>query len=225
MPLGTVCPDVCDYSTHTRTRVWVHPHTHAGYPYPRYALSVNGRSIQEIVILHAHSILAHLGSQKTIAHLRDQVWWKDMNRDISKYCETCNVCKWSKLDNQRPYGQLNPLSIPSHPWESIGVDFVGPLPLSKDRNGEFDMIAVVIDWLTSMVHLVPSRQDYKAREMAELIFAEVYRLHGLPKSIVSDRDTLFTSTFWTHLHRLIRVELKMSSAYHPQTDGATERAN
>jgi hypothetical protein len=189
------------------------------------ACSINGRSVREIIISHAHSILAHLGSQKTIAYLRDQVWWKDMNRDIIKYCETCNVCKRSKPDNQRPYGQLNPLSIPSRPWESIGIDFVGPLPLSKNRNGEYDMIAVVIDRLTSMVHLVPSRQDYKAREMAELVFAEVYRLHGLPKSIVSDRDTLFTSTFWTHLHRLIGVELKMSSAYHPQTDGATERAN
>ena len=187
--------------------------------------TINGRSVWEIVISHAHSILAHLGSQKTISYLRDQVWWKDMNRDITKYCETCSVCKRSKLDNQRPYGLLNPLSVPSRPWESIGIDFVGPLPLSKNRNGEYDMIAVVIDRLTSMVHLVPCRQDYKAREMAELVFAEVYRLHGLPKSIVSDRDTLFTSGFWTHLHKLIGVELKMSSAYHPQTDGATERAN
>lgn len=187
--------------------------------------SINGRSVREIIISHAHSILAHLGSQKTISYLRDQVWWKDMNRDITKYCETCSTCKRSKPDNQRPYGQLNPLSVPSRPWESIGIDFVGPLPLSKNRNGEYDMIAVIIDRLTSMVHLVPSRQDYKARDMAELVFAEVYRLHGLPKSIVSDRDTLFTSAFWTHLHRLIGVELKMSSAYHPQTDGATERAN
>ena len=186
---------------------------------------INGRNVREIIISHAHSILAHLGSQKTIAYLRDQVWWKDMNRDITKFCETCTVCKRSKPDNQRPFGLLNPLSVPSRPWESVGIDFVGPLPLSKNRNGEYDMIAVVIDRLTSMVHLVPCRQDYKAREMAELVFAEVYRLHGLPKSIVSDRDTLFTSGFWTHLHKLIGVELKMSSAYHPQTDGATERAN
>jgi len=187
--------------------------------------TINGRNVREVIISHAHSILAHLGSQKTISYLRDQVWWGEMNRDITKFCDTCGTCKRSKPDNQRPYGLLNPLSVPSRPWESIGIDFVGPLPLSKNRNGEFDMIAVVIDRLTSMVHLVPSRQDYKAREMAELVFAEVYRLHGLPKSIVSDRDTLFTSAFWTHLHQLIGVELKMSSAYHPQTDGATERAN
>jgi hypothetical protein len=189
------------------------------------ACTLNGRSVREVIVSHAHSILAHLGSQKTIAYLRNQVWWKDMNKDITKYCETCNVCKRSKPDNQKPFGLLNPLSVPAKPWESIGIDFVGPLPLSKNRDSEYDEIVMIIDRLTSMVHLVPGRQDYKARDMAELIFAEVYRLHGLPKSIVSDRDTLFTSAFWTHLHDLIGVELKMSSAYHPQTDGSTERAN
>ena len=148
-----------------------------------------------------------------------------MNQDVAKYCETCSTCRWTKSDNQRPYGLLNLLQIPDKPWESIGVDFVGPLPTSKNRNGVFDMLIVVIDRLSLMVHLIPGRQDCKAKEMAEVIFSEIYRLHGLPKTIVSDRDSLFTSTFWTHLHKLIGVELKMSSAYHPQTDGATERAN
>lgn len=76
-----------------------------------------------------------------------------------------------------------------------------------------------------MVHLVPSRQSYNARQVAELVFSEIYRLHGLPKSIVSDRDTLFTSTFWQHLNKLIGIKLKMSSTYHPESDGSTERAN
>jgi hypothetical protein len=87
------------------------------------------------------------------------------------------------------------------------------------------MITVIIDLLTSMVHLVPSRQDIRAREVAELVFEHVYKHHGLPRSIVSDRDALFTSQFWVHLHALMGVDLKMSSAFHPQTDGATERAN
>ncbi len=100
-----------------------------------------------------------------------------------------------------------------------------PLPVSTNRDGNFDALVVIIDHLTSMVHLVPGRVNYKARDIAELVFSEVYRHHGLPKAIVSDRDVLFTSTFWTHLHSLIGTKLKMSSAYHPQTDGATERAN
>lgn len=76
-----------------------------------------------------------------------------------------------------------------------------------------------------MVHLVPSRIDYTAKEVTELVFAEVYKYHGLPEAIVSDRDVLFTSTFWQNLNRLVGIRLRMSSAYHPQTDGATERAN
>ena len=105
------------------------------------------------------------------------------------------------------------------------MDFVGPLPESKNRHGIFDMICTMIDLLTGMTHLAPLCQDYRAKQIAELVFDNVYKLHGLPKYIVSDRDSLFTSTFWDHLHELIGVKLRMSSAYHPQTDGSMERMN
>jgi transposase InsO family protein len=105
------------------------------------------------------------------------------------------------------------------------MDFVGPLPESKNRDGVFNSITVVIDLLTGMVHLVPSRINYTARQLAELMFESIYKLHGLPKSIVSDRDVLFTSTFWKRLHELMGTKLSMSSAYHPESDGGTERAN
>ena len=102
---------------------------------------------------------------------------------------------------------------------------MGPLPESKDRNASYDSLTVIIDHLTAMVCLVPSRSNYTARNVAELIFAEIYKLHGLPKAIVSDRDSYFTSIFWSHLHALIGTQLRMSSSYHPESDGATERAN
>jgi hypothetical protein len=105
------------------------------------------------------------------------------------------------------------------------MDFVGPLPESSNRDGTYDSITVIICLLTAMVHLIPSRINYNARQLAELMFEEVYKHHGLPKNIISDRDVLFTSTFWGHLHKLLGTKLKMSSAYHPQTDGSTERAN
>jgi hypothetical protein len=105
------------------------------------------------------------------------------------------------------------------------VDFVGPLPESKNRDGVFNSIAVVIDLLTGMVHLIPARINYTAHQMAELMFKEIYKLHGLPKSIISDCDSLFTSVFWKRLHELIGIKLHMLSAYHPQSDGGTERAN
>jgi len=100
-----------------------------------------------------------------------------------------------------PYGLLNPLSIPANSWEAVGIDFVGPLPSSKDQNSEYDSITVIIDLLTAMVHLVLSRDDYTAKDVAELMFVEVYKHHGLPRVIISDCDVLFTSTFWTRLNQ------------------------
>ena len=188
-------------------------------------LMVQGRNVREIIISEAHSMLAHLGASKTIDYLRDHVWWKDMVTDVKSFCETCNTCKMSKPSNQKPYGLLNPLAIPSYPWESVGIDFVGPLPESRNRDGQYDSITVVICLLTAMVHLVPSRTNYNASQIAELVFEQIYKIHGLPRNIISDRDVLFTSTFWSRLHRLIGTKLRMSSAYHPQTDGSTERAN
>ena len=84
---------------------------------------------------------------------------------------------------------------------------------------------MVIDLLSEMVHLIPSRTNYTAKQIAELIFSKIYKLHGISKCIVSNQDVLFTSTFWTHFHKLLGSELQMSSAYHPESDGSTERAN
>ena len=186
---------------------------------------ISERSAREIIISEAHSMLAHLGPSKTLNYLRDHVWWKEMVTDTQAFCNTCVTCKRSKPTNQKPYGLLNPLSVPDRPWESIGVDFVGPLPVSQNRDGNFDSITVVICLFSAMVHLIPSRANYNAKQVAEMMFEEVYKHHGVPRHIVSDRDSLFTSTFWSHLHELIGTQLKMSSAYHPQTDGSTERAN
>jgi len=178
-----------------------------------------------MVIDQAHSLLAHLGARKTLSYLREYVWWDTMVHDISAFCTSCTTCQRSKPLNQKPLGFLNSLSVPSVPWDAIGVDFMGPLPESKDRNGSYDSIMVIIDLLTAMIHLVPSRTTYTAKDVAELMFAEVYKLHGLPRSIVSDRDVLFTGLFWMHLNKLMGVKQCMSSAYHPKTDGSTERAN
>jgi hypothetical protein len=186
---------------------------------------VDGVNIRRLVIEQAHSLLAHLGSRKTLNYLRENVWWDKMIRDVATFCESCPICAMSKPSTQKPAGLLRTLEVPRRPWQSIGIDFVGPLPASSNRHGSFDMICVIIDHLTSMVHLVPTKQTYKAKDIAELIFDVVYKAYGLPEVIVSDRDSLFMSTFWQTLHKLINTELRLSSAYHPQTDGATERAN
>ena len=188
-------------------------------------VTVDGQDVQELLIRQGHSILAHLSSEKTVTYLRDQVWWKTMVKDIEEYCKTCHTCAISKPQGGKPQGKLKTMPVPTQPWQFIGIDFVGPLPESSNRTGSYDMICVIIDLLTSMVHVVPSSQSYCVSDVAELIFDSVYKLHGLPERIISDRDSLFTSKFWKRLHRLLNTKLQLSSAFHPQTDGATKRAN
>lgn len=148
-----------------------------------------------------------------------------MSDDVNAYCESCGLCAVNKSRNHKPYGLLHTLEVPTEPWQVIGVDFVGPLPESETLNGKHDMIMMIICHLTSMVHLVATKQTYRARDIAEVMFDRVYKLHGMPRAIVSDRDTLFTSTFWDKLNELTGIQLRMSTSFHPQSDGASERAN
>ena len=186
-------------------------------------ITVNGEKLRKMLIKEAHVTLAHLSALKTLELLRNSVWWPSMANDVKDYCASCQKCAMSKPANQKPYGMLNPPKIPSQPWEVIGIDFVGPLPESRNRDATYDSVTVVIDLLTHLVHLIPSRVTYTAKQVAEMVFAEIYKHHGLPRKIISDRDKYFTSLFWEHLHKLIGTELGLSSAYHPQTDGSSER--
>ena len=144
-----------------------------------------------------------------------------MSHDIEAYCKTCGICVTTKDANSKPAGLLHSLLIWDWLWQSIGMDFMGPLP----KLNNFNYLLVVIDWLMSQVHLVPTTMTVAARGVVWLILKEVVRLHGIPQSIVSDRDTKFTSKFWKELHRLMGSKLLMSTMFHPQTDGVTERAN
>lgn len=118
-----------------------------------------------MLIFHAHSILAHLDAMKTIAYLREIMWWKGLNANVDTYYKSCHVCQTTKSGNHMPYGLLKTLDVLSYPWEVIGIDFVGPLPPSKNITGIYDMILVIIDHLSTMVHLVPTKQDYCAKDV------------------------------------------------------------
>ena len=144
-----------------------------------------------------------------------------MATDIEAFCRLCRKCQTNKTDTLKPQGFLHSLPIPDKPWQSVGMDFMGPLPQSLGN----DYRLVIIDRLTSQVHLVPTMMQVTAKEVAWLFLKEVMRLHGVPESIVSDCDTKFMSTFWHELHRLMGIKLLMSTVFHPHTDGATEWAN
>lgn len=179
------------------------------------------RTIRGAIIEQAHEVVGHFGPHKTSEYIRKHYWWPGINAMTEKFCASCAICARSKPTNQKPAGLLHSLPIPSQPWESIGMDFVGPFPESNGRN----YLWVVMCRLTSMVHLIPIRTDTTATELSEIFIREIVRLHGLPKSIVSDRDSKFTSRWWREVHRLLGAKLLMSTAFHPQTDGATERIN
>ena len=144
---------------------------------------------------------------------------------MSAYCKSCQTCVVSKPQQGKVHGKLKTMLVLTYLWQYIGIDFAGPLPKSTNCTGDYDMICVIIDLLTSMVHLVPTRQTYRAIDIAKLMFEHVYKLHGIPERIISDRDSLFTSKFWKRLHHLVGTQLQMSLAFHPQTDGATEHTN
>jgi transposase InsO family protein len=118
-------------------------------------------------------------------------------------------------------GLLQPLLVPSQAWSTVSLDFIEGLP----KSGGYDVIFVVVDKFTKYAHFVPMSHPYTALSVAQLYFNNIYKLHGLPEAIISDRDGVFTSALWQELFRLSNTKLLMSSFYHPQTDGQTERLN
>lgn len=180
------------------------------------------RRLTEIILSQAHETLGHAGTERTLKYIQRSYWWSTLSKDVEKFCRSCGTCQAVKPSTQLPMGLLHSLPVPRQPWESIAMDFIGPL-LSSSTGENF--LWVIIDRFTAMVHLIPIRTSTDAAELAHLYLREVVRLHGVAKSIVSDRDPRFTSKFWSEVNRILGTRLLMSTAFHPQTDGATERAN
>lgn len=177
------------------------------------------------LILHEHhdlGIAGHCGTNKTLRFIQDQFYWPKMVEDVKAYIKSCEVCQRNKGSNQQPAGLLNPLPVPSQRWESISMDFIVHLPTTEKG---FNAIFVVVDRLSKFAHFLPNTVNATAQDVATLFFTEIFSLHGLPQNIVSDRDPKFISDFWSSLWDLLQTKLKLSSAYHPQTDGQTERVN
>ena len=144
-----------------------------------------------------------------------------MAQDIESFWMSCGACTTSKDANSKPRCLLHSWPVPDRPWQSIGMNFLGPLLQSNN----FDYLLVIIGQLMSQVHLVLTTTTVTAKGVAWIILKEVVRLHGIPESIVSDRDTQFTSIFWKELQKLMKTKLLMSTTFHPQMHGATEWAN
>ncbi|KAL4366769.1 hypothetical protein GQ457_05G003480 [Hibiscus cannabinus] len=172
-------------------------------------------------IISAVHAMAHEGGLKTLHRLRQDFYWKGMKLATSEFVQNCLVCQRHKWQNLQPAGLLQPLPIPQQIWADISMDFVEGLPKVKGKS----VLMVVVDRLSKYAHFLPLAHPFTAISVASLFFAEVFRLHGLPESIVSDRDKVFLSLFWKELFRQSGSKLAFSSAYHPQSDGQTKVVN
>jgi hypothetical protein len=164
---------------------------------------------------------AHLGFDKTMYNVSRRFWWPRMRKLVEQYVQSCPVCQRVKADKRKPAGLLQPLPVPEVAWESIAMDFVTELP----ECGGCDAVWTVTDRLTKQVHMIPVRKKVGSMELADLFAREVYRLHGMPSSIVSDRDGRFLNPWWKEFMSGLGTKLKLSTAFHPATDGQSERSN
>ncbi|GJU06978.1 putative nucleotidyltransferase, ribonuclease H [Tanacetum coccineum] len=182
----------------------------------------NDQALREKVMTEAHSspFTIHPGSTKMYRDLKQYFWWNGMKQDVATFVSKCMTCQQVKIEHQRASGLLQPLEIPMWKWDEISMDFVTGLPTTQKRH---DAIWVVVDRLTKSAHFLPIRKNYGISKLAEIFRQEIVRLHGTPTSIVSDRDPKFTSHFWKGLQKAWGTRLKFSTAFHPQTDGQSER--
>ncbi|GJT88569.1 putative reverse transcriptase domain-containing protein [Tanacetum coccineum] len=169
---------------------------------------------------HKSKYSIYPGSDKMYQDLKKLYWWPNMKANISTYVSKCLTCFKVKAEHQKPSGLLVQPEIPEWKWEKITMDFVTKLP--KTENG-YDTILVIVDNLTKSTHFLPMRENDPMEKLMKLYMKEVVTRHGVPVSIISDRDGRFTSLFWQALHKALGTRLDMSTAYHPETDGQSER--
>lgn len=185
--------------------------------------------LQEQIIRQHHddTVHGHPGITRTLELIQRNYQFKNMKEKVHAYIDRCVSCKQNKHSTHAPYGEMQPMELPTEPWTDISIDFVTGLPLSKDPVTElsYDAIMVIVDRFTKYAMMIPFRRDYTAVQLAHVLKDRLYRYHGIPKSIISDRDKLFTSNYWTTFLAEIGTQRKLSTAYHPQTDGQTERTN
>lgn len=180
-------------------------------------------SAKSIVLQWGHSskISCHPGFHRTLALLQQRFWWPTMSADTKEFVSACSVCARSKPSHRPPAGLLRPLPIPHRPWSHIAVDFVTGLPPSEGNS----VILTIVDRFSKSVHYIPLPKLPSAFETANLLIHHVFRLHGIPQDIVSDRGPQFSSKVWRAFCRALGATASLSSGFHPQTNGQTERAN
>jgi transposase InsO family protein len=176
---------------------------------------------QLIAAFHSSPLGGHSGIPATTKRLRDLFAWPGLKHHVDQFVRSCPTYQQAKVERVKYPGLLQPLKTPETAWQVISLDFVEGLPTSHG----YDCILVVLDLFSKYSRFIGLKHPFTALSVAKQFMLHIYKLHGLPSAIVSDRDRIFTSQLWRELFKLAGVELRMSSAYHPQSDGQTERVN
>ena len=183
-------------------------------------------NVQEIKLqllreLHAVPYAGHPGYTRTLEIVKQFFYWVNMTTEVRDFVLDCPVCQVEKGSHQKPGGKIMPLDLPARKWDHVAIDFIVGMP----RQDNYDAILTVVDKATKMCHFIPCTEKISAKEVAQVYWREVGRLHGIPSVIISDRDVRFTSRFWRELWRVLGTNLRMGSGYHPESSGQVEKMN
>jgi hypothetical protein len=184
----------------------------------------NSQELKNMILREMHNVpyVGHLGYQKTIAAVKSQYYWPIMKKEVVDCIAKCLERQKVKAEHRHPTSLLHPLPIPEWKWEVVTMDFVTKLPRTNKQN---DSIMVVVDKITKAAHFILVKLIHKEANIVDVYMREIARLHGIPKTIVFDRDPKFTSNFWKGLFNGVGTNLNFSIAYHPKLDGQTKRVN
>ena len=186
-----------------------------------YVGSTSNIRSKVIKALHDSTVGGHSSQRGCLHRIQTLFYWPRIKQDVVTFVRSCDVCQRSKHENVPYPGLLQPIPVPQQAWSHISMDFIEQLPVSHG----FDTILVVVDRLTKFSHFIRLTHPFSAQQIAQVFLDQVYRLHGLPESVIFDRDRIFVSKFWQELFHLLGVGLHYSSSYHPQSDGQSERVN
>ena len=183
----------------------------------------NNKKVKEEILRENHDSvdMGHPGQQRMLKLLKRNYWWPGLKEDVKRYVQGCFKCQQNKVLHQRKAGKLHPLKIPQGPWQEISIDIIGPLPTS---NG-MDAIVIIVDRFMKMIRLKATTTNVSSEGIAKIYRDDIWKLHGIPRKILSDRGPQFASKFMEEFTRALGTKRQLSTAYHPQTDGQMERIN